>query len=119
MAVDCLLWQFDQYGVHMVGENDAFCFLECSICGSALRAGQDIQFDHIHADVFDGPHEYQNLRPLHAECHKKKTAQDVKANAKVKRIIKKRERPKPKRQIQSPGFRRDLTKGFDGNVRKK
>lgn len=28
-------------------------------------------------------------------------------------------REKPKKQIQSPGFRRDLTRGFDGKVRPK
>jgi len=59
--------------------------------------GQDIQFDHTHADVHGGPHEYQNLRPLHKACHKIKTRADVKANAKVKRLRGERKRkPKPK-----------------------
>lgn len=76
MVVDCLL----DTVIGWYGQ------LPCRICTHPLLPGQDIQFDHIHADVFGGPHEYQNLRPVHAECHKKKTARDVKANAKIKRI---------------------------------
>jgi 5-methylcytosine-specific restriction endonuclease McrA len=77
MAVDCLLWIVENH----IGT------MFCTMCQTPVRAGQDIQFDHIHADVFDGPHEYQNLRPLHATCHRKKSAQDVKDNAKIKRIL--------------------------------
>ena len=79
MAVDCLLWRAWRETADMV--------FFCDICGNALKAGQDIQFDHIHADVHGGPHEYQNLRPVHAECHKRKTKADIQANAKVKRIL--------------------------------
>lgn len=61
--------------------------MPCGICDEDCLAGQDIQFDHIHADVHGGPHEYQNLRPVHAECHKKKTKQDVQAKAKGDRIL--------------------------------
>lgn len=67
MAVDALLWRF------FIGEYVRLDILAsvgarivCPICKQDLREGQDIQFDHIHADVFDGPHEYQNLRPIHA-----------------------------------------------------
>ena len=60
--------------------------VECEICGVRLRAPDDIEWDHHHADVFDGPHVWDNLRPLHAFCHRKKTARDIKDNAKVKRI---------------------------------
>lgn len=75
MAVDCLL--------HCWGPS-----FPCAICGEPLLPGQAIQFDHIHADVFDGPHEYQNLRPVHYDpCHKSKTKADIQANAKVKRIL--------------------------------
>jgi 5-methylcytosine-specific restriction endonuclease McrA len=77
MAVDCLLDRI----------NSVFHGLTCAICGEYLLSGQDIQFDHIHADVHGGAHEYQNLRPVHAECHKTKTKADIQANAKVKRIL--------------------------------
>lgn len=88
MLIDCLLYRL---GMPVCGE-----------CKELIRPRQKVEFDHIHADVFDGPHEYQNLRPLHAECHKKKTKRDVQANAKVKRIIKKKTgNEKPKRKIAS------------------
>lgn len=83
MAVDCLLYRFEQ-DCYTIGDSRAF--LSCGICRLSIQQGQDIQFDHIHADVHGGPHEYQNLRPVHAECHKLKTAKDIKANAKVKRL---------------------------------
>ena len=90
MAVDCLLWRCVSAG----------WFLNCGICGGIVLPEQDIQFDHIHADVFDGPHEYKNLRPVHAKCHKKKTAQDIKDNSKIKRLL----NPKPsKRPMKSSG----------------
>lgn len=78
MAVDCLLWYF---------ATEADAGLCCHICDNALEMGQDIQFDHIHAIVHGGPHEYENLRPVHAECHKKKTKADVQAKAKGDRIL--------------------------------
>ncbi len=88
MAVDCLLWHF---------WNGEHCYLEslistgvrmrCQICGEPIKEEQPIQFDHIHAIVHDGPHEYQNLRPVHVDCHRQKTRRDIAANAKVKRIL--------------------------------
>lgn len=111
MAVDCLLWRFKQnYGLWQDDNTDGF-LLNC-ICGTPIKPGQDIQFDHIHADVFDGPHEYQNLRPVHAECHKIKTKADVQANSKIKRILanKPSRRPMAKsgRKIQSRPFPKRL-----------
>lgn len=91
MIIDCLLYRLGMPS--------------CPICKELIRPTQEIDFDHIHADVFDGPHAYENLRPLHRACHHQKTAQDVKANAKVKRILKKRKgitkkgRPWPKRKF--------------------
>lgn len=102
MAVDCLLWIVENHiGV-----------LFCTICHAPCKAGQDIQFDHIHAIVHEGPHEYQNLRPVHAECHKKKTARDIKDNAKVKRLANpkpsKHPMPKTGRKIPSRPFRKSV-----------
>ncbi len=89
MAVDALLWRFQTCGaVLMMGGRpmDGVCIIVCPVCCDRIVFGQDIQFDHIHADVHGGPHEYQNLRPVHAECHKIKTKRDIQANAKVKRL---------------------------------
>lgn len=76
MAVDALLYRF---GLE-------WHVIICTVCNTVLTPGDAIEFDHVHADVHGGPHEYQNLRPLHKACHKTKTRADVKANAKVKRI---------------------------------
>lgn len=88
MAVDCLLWLVQQfYEGHRAQLLHLGDIIFCPICYTAILPEQDIQFDHRHADIFGGPHEYQNLRPVHASCHKKKTAQDIKDNAKIKRIL--------------------------------
>lgn len=58
----------------------------CGICGGELSPGDKIEWDHVHALVHGGPHVFTNIRPVHEECHKEKTARDVAANAKVKRI---------------------------------
>lgn len=85
MAVDCLLYRF---GLE-------WHVIICTVCKTVLKPGDDIQFDHVHADVHNGPHEYQNLRPLHKDCHKKKTKADVQANAKIKRIANPRKSKRP------------------------
>lgn len=92
MAVDCLLDRIMEFfGAPLI----------CSVCGQPLLPGQQIQFDHIHSDVMGGEHHHMNLRPIHYDpCHKQKTARDVAANAKVKRIL----NPKPsKRPMQNSG----------------
>ncbi len=72
MKIQCLLYRAE---------------VKCSICGHDIYPDEEIEWDHIHALVHSGPHEYQNLRPVHAKCHKAKTASDIAANAKVKRIL--------------------------------
>jgi 5-methylcytosine-specific restriction endonuclease McrA len=116
MAVDCLLYRLtlqDAYGIFEYRSAGSDCSTKivrfiCTKCGQLIVSGDDIQFDHIHADIFDGPHEYQNLRPIHIECHKKKTAQDIKDNSKIKRLTGQR-KPKtkkiwPKGKMQSMPF---------------
>ena len=76
LAIDCLLDRFASIQTYLI----------CQICDKPILAGQDIQFDHHHAIIHDGPHDYKNLRPLHKDCHKLKTAQDIKDNCKIKRL---------------------------------
>jgi 5-methylcytosine-specific restriction endonuclease McrA len=89
MAVDCLL--------HRIGEDGATIFIatnsgsvlafKCTECGKPIFSGQKIQFDAVHAHKLGGEHGYMDLRPIHYDpCHKNKTARDVKAIAKVKRL---------------------------------
>lgn len=104
MVVDCLLDRIQRSGHMLICE-----------CGEPLLPGQQIQFDHIHGDGMGGPHEYQNLRPIHYDpCHKRKTKRDVAALAKVDRITgvtgkKKKDRrclrlARPRRKMQSRPF---------------
>jgi hypothetical protein len=62
----------------------------CAECGDPIYHWQKVEWDHVHAIVFDGPHDVGNIRPLHAMCHTEKTIRDVKALAKVKRLQKAR-----------------------------
>lgn len=105
MAVNCLLWLIQQEGVLVCAREGVPRWqFKCYLCGEPILPEHDIQFDHIHADVHGGPHEYQNLRPIHYDpCHKKKSAKDVAANAKIKRI---RAGGRKKRgpRLQSRGF---------------
>lgn len=92
MAVDCLLHRIIlQFGTPLIAIST----------GEELLPGMAIEFDHVHADVHGGAHHYENLRPLPKKAHQKKTAKDVKANAKVKRIRGER-KPKPKRNWKRP-----------------
>lgn len=61
--------------------------LQCRICKDDLKPEDKIHWDHIHAEVFDGPHEWSNLRPTHAACNRAKGVKEHKANAKVDRIL--------------------------------
>lgn len=107
MAVRALLYRFitgPVVGLWSETQGHVVYHPVCGECGGIIFPEHDIQFDHIHADVHGGPHEYQNLRPIHYDpCHKKKSAKDVAANAKVKRI---RAGGRKKRgpRLQSRGF---------------
>lgn len=89
MAVDCLLYRFATQTKEIrfcAGDPGMGVVMDCPICKEPILPGQSLEFDHIHADVHGGSHEYQNLRPLHKDCHKIKSKRDVAANAKVKRL---------------------------------
>lgn len=94
LAVDCLLWRISQPGMTVLTPDPdrpshLMTAFRCTICGEPILPGQTIQFDHVAADVHGGEHGYRNLRPVHYDpCHKKKSAQDVAGNAKVKRLVK-------------------------------
>src|SRR5690348_17156987 len=100
MKIDALL---DMYGIY------------CIECDGLICPGQPIQWDHRHALVHGGPHDYRNIRPVHVECHKKKTARDIKANAKVKRL-RGETCNAPSKPIQSRGFSKRFRKRLNGVV---
>jgi hypothetical protein len=86
------------------------------------------EIDHLICLELGGKDSDENLRPLCADCHKKKTRLDAKLIARARRRREKhairkgpdaepRTRYRPSRQINSRGFSTTLTKGFDGKVR--
>ena len=84
----------------------------CGVCGDMLYPGQPIEWDHIHALAHGGDHTYLNLRPLHPECHKPKTARDIRDNAKVKRLA----NPKPSRHPMVSSGRKIPSRPFPKRV---
>lgn len=101
MVVDCILHRIPGY-------------LLCGLCQIPLRPGDDIEWDHIHATTFAGPHHYTNLRPVHDHCHKAKTKLDVQANAKVKRLS----NPKPSKRPMKPSGRKIPSRPFSASQRR-
>jgi hypothetical protein len=100
-------------------KQDAFLYryaIICGICGGDIHPGQEVEWDHVHSLVMGGSHVFTNLRPVHADpCHKRKSALDVKANAKVKRL-RGLTCNGPKKKIQSRGFDKTKTRKFSGEV---
>ncbi len=104
---------------------------KCWRCGVAFVHGDKIEYDHIHALARGGTDDDSNIGPCHALCHRLKThgtaalrlGADIFEIAKTKRLAKKHSSPvgekptKPKRKIQSRGFDKTLTRGFDGKTR--
>ena len=95
MAVDCLLHRvIMQFGTPLIAIST----------GEELLPGMAIEFDHVQADVHGGAHEYENLRPLPKKAHSRKTAKDIAANAKVKRLSSPKRKPRVK--MRSRGFQK-------------
>lgn len=59
----------------------------CQLCGSTQRIA-DMALDHWQALIDGGEHHVTNLRPVCTECHKPKSANEHKNNAKAKRLAK-------------------------------
>jgi RNA-directed DNA polymerase len=48
----------------------------CPICGESLFNGEELQMDHVQPKRDGGEDSYDNLKLLHEDCHKQKTARD-------------------------------------------
>ena len=100
------------------------CYVTCAVCKQSFHV-RDVQFDHHHATVFDGPNLASNLRPLCVPCHLAKTKRDIRDNAHVKRQIidgeirRGERKPRAKRKIKSRGFDTTLKRRMDGRVERK
>lgn len=59
----------------------------CHVCKEPILAGQPWEADHIKPRWLDGPDKLENMRPIHLiPCHRRKSAGETKARAKIKRI---------------------------------
>ncbi len=81
MKVDCLLAAV----ISQFGEP-----LRCRLSNEPMMPSDNVQFDHTHALTHGGKHSYRDIRPVLYEPHKKKSKQDVRDAAHVKRLRKKR-----------------------------
>ena len=90
----------------------------CADCGDLVPVnGPGVVYDHFIQLAIDGPEEDRNVDCLCFTCNKKKTAEDARVRAKIKRLRGETgNSSKPKRAIPSPGFRKDITKKFDGRI---
>lgn len=102
----------------------------CAKCGDRLVRG-NVEYDHKITLVKRDPNkpytrleEYQGQWAICADpCHKLKTKQDSKDHAHIARLEREQQglpkRKRKSRKIQSPGFSKTLSQGFDGKVRKR
>ena len=91
----------------------------CEECGERLPVeGPEVAYDHIIPLQLGGPDTDANLQPLcTVPCHARKTAHDMTAIAKAKRLAGETCAKPTTRPIQGRGFDRTRTRGFDGKVR--
>jgi len=92
-----------------------YAFAHCYKCKRELPIAE-CQIDHIQALVDGGEHDPSNMAPICADCHKVKSAFEHIRNSKTKRIIAKRERPRPPSRLRSRGFDKTKTRKFNGIV---
>lgn len=89
----------------------------CAKCAAKLTGAYEV--DHRVSLWMGGADELHNLECLCVPCHANKThGHDAPARAKTKRLIARANGTRRERKpIQSKGFDRTKTRGFDGKVR--
>jgi 5-methylcytosine-specific restriction endonuclease McrA len=90
------------------------CDGKCAKRGCGRKTGLDI--DHIIPLALGGPNDLKNLQLLCEEHHKEKTRDDIRKIAKAKRLAKKETEEREPSRLQSPGFDKTKSRGFDGVV---
>ena len=96
----------------------------CWYCGVSVDLdGQGVIYDHRDPLWISGKDDDANLFPIHAApCNRLKTSKDLKAIAKVRRLLKKAQKKppgptrSPKRRIKSRGFDKTVKRRLDGRV---
>ena len=95
----------------------------CSTCKELFQPGDKIELDHGHPLQFGGPDIEANLFAKHKYfCHSAKTKADAAAAARIRKIVgitkkKKGRKLQGGKKLQSAGFQKNLTRGFNGITR--
>lgn len=90
--------------------------VRCHVCRGIVDPGAEIDWDHAQPISRGGDNHYTNVRPVHRECHKKKTFRprggattlggdnyEAKKTARLARKVKGTWR-KPKKKLKARGF---------------
>jgi hypothetical protein len=93
----------------------------CTYCGQDVEvSGPTVVYDHEIPLELGGADDDSNIGPIHASpCNKVKTALDIKAIAKCRRLVKRETEGAPVSRLQGRGFQTLLSRGFDGKVKKR
>lgn len=72
----------------------------CRICGLKIHAerGEQFQIDHEKPLWLGGADTEENMRPLHVDCHSRKTGEEAGTRSKTDRVREKHLGIKPKRK---------------------
>jgi len=89
----------------------------CAACEEPL-AGK-FEIDHVISLGIGGKHEPGNWLGKCRACHVAKTAIDRKVQAKAARIVRRETEGQSASRLQSRGFDKSRTRGFDGKVRER
>lgn len=89
----------------------------CSTCRERFKPRDKIQFDHGHDLQFGGPDIEANLFAKHVDCHMMKTKANATQAARIRKIAGITKKQARSRKIESRGFDKSRTRGFDGNTR--
>jgi len=93
---------------------------KCHICKQKIPEGEPWDADHVIARWVKEDDSPEAHRPAHYECHKRKTKNDQKVIAKIKRIILKRTGGKRRRSRPMPGTKASgWRKRMNGDVERR
>lgn len=92
--------------------------INCWYCGKPLNMARDeIEIDHIVPLALGGAESARNRRGLHVECHRLKTAEDMRQIAKAKRVAAKHAGTwKEPRHVVDGSLRSRFKRKLDGTV---
>ena len=78
------------FDAHKQADESGRIYLECHICGGRIDPAREAwEADHVVRHSVGGSDDVANIMPAHVKCHRIKTSEDVRENAKGKRVSEK------------------------------